>query len=202
MATAKSLRLAVWGMVALVAVLLGLTVYGQWTGGSTSQQAGANFGAPFKLASSNGGVVDSESLKGKPYGMFFGFTHCPEVCPTTLYDMSTAYKDLGDQAKDFRLLFVTVDPERDTLPVVKDYLSNFDPRIEGLVPTTDELPGLAKAFHIYYKKGADQRWQLHHGSHGNAFSHEQGRCNWCAPLPIDEDKATREQKLKLLMAGS
>jgi protein SCO1 len=200
MATQRSFRFAMWGMVALVAAIFGLVAYG-WVMGPTGGGVLANFGAPFKLASTKGGELDSESLKGKPYALFFGFTHCPEVCPTTLYDMSTAYKDLGDQAKDFRLFFVTVDPERDTVPVVKDYLSNFDPRIEGLVPTTDELPGLAKAFHIYYKKvpTSDGSYTMDHTA-TLFLMNKDGQL--ARTISYDEDKATREAKLKLLLAGS
>jgi protein SCO1/2 len=109
-------------------------------------------GGPFKLASANGGVVDSADLAGHPYGVFFGFTQCPEVCPTTLFEMSQTLKDLGDDAKDFRLFLITVDPERDTAAVLKEYVGNFDPRMEGLVPTADELKAVAKSFRAYYDK--------------------------------------------------
>ena len=138
-------------MAVLAALLIGLAGYGQWTGQGVKQDFGT-FGAPFKLASTKGSELDSQTLSGKPYGIFFGFTHCPEVCPTTLFEMSASLKELGENAKDFRLLFITIDPERDTLPLVKDYLSNFDPRIEGLVPTLEQLPKLARDWHIYYKK--------------------------------------------------
>jgi len=109
-------------------------------------------GGPFKLASANGGIVDSEKLRGHPYGVFFGFTHCPEVCPTTLYEMSQTLGELGDQATDFRLFMITVDPERDTAALLKEYVGNFDPRMEGLVPTSDELKAVARAFRAYYDK--------------------------------------------------
>jgi protein SCO1/2 len=112
----------------------------------------ATIGVSFRLASSNGGTIDSETLKGTPYGLFFGFTHCPEICPTTLYEMSKALKELGPEAKDFRVFFVTVDPERDTAAKLKDYLGNFDPRIEALVPTAGQLSQIAKAFNAVYEK--------------------------------------------------
>ncbi|MFN4144146.1 SCO family protein [Aestuariivirga sp.] len=109
-------------------------------------------GGPFRLASSRGGEVDSESLRGKPYAIFFGFTHCPEVCPTTLYEMSTLLAKLGDDAKDLRVFFVTVDPARDTLEAMRDYVSNFDPRIEALVPTEAQLARIAADFRVYYAR--------------------------------------------------
>lgn len=109
-------------------------------------------GGPFRLAAAKGGTIDSNDLLGKPYGIFFGFTHCPEVCPTTMYEMSRALTTLGDEARDFRLFFITVDPERDTAEMLKDYLSNFDPRMEALVPSMAELPVVAREFRAIYNK--------------------------------------------------
>jgi protein SCO1/2 len=113
---------------------------------------GMTIGGPFKLASAKGGIVDSEELRGHPYGVFFGFTHCPEVCPTTLYEMTETLKQAGDEARDFRLFMITVDPERDTASLLKEYVGNFDPRMEGLVPTLDELKAIARVFRAYYDK--------------------------------------------------
>lgn len=199
MANAKTFRLALWGMVALVAAVLGLIIYGN------SQQGGglalANFGKPFKLASSNGGELDSASLKGKPYGIFFGFTHCPEVCPTTLFEMSTALKELGDQAKDFKLVFITVDPERDTVPDMKNYLANFDPRIEGAVPTLDQLPDIARAYHIYYKKEptSDGSYTMDHTA---TLFLIDAQGNLKSTISFDENRDTRIAKLKKLLSAS
>jgi len=109
-------------------------------------------GGPFRLASANGGLVDTQDLRGRPYGVFFGFTHCPEVCPTTLFEVSQTLGELGEAAKDFRLFMITVDPERDTPAILKDYVGNFDPRFEALVPTPDELREVAKSFRAYYEK--------------------------------------------------
>lgn len=185
-------------MVALAAVILGLLALER--GGDDGQEGLASFGAPFKLATTKGGELESTSLKGKPYGVFFGFTHCPEVCPTTLFEMSAAMKELGDSAKDFRLLFITVDPERDTLPIVKDYLANFDPRIEGLVPTLEQLQPLAKGFHVYYKKQptSDGSYTMDHTATLFLFD-ASGK--FAKTISLDEDRATREAKLKSLMGG-
>jgi protein SCO1 len=109
-------------------------------------------GTPFRLMASDGTVVDSADLIGKPFGVFFGFTHCPQVCPTTLDEMTRALQGLGGEAEDFRLYFVTVDPERDTASVLKDYVSNFDPRIKALIPTPEELPRVARVFRAFYEK--------------------------------------------------
>ncbi len=191
--------MAILGMVALVAAILGL-VFWQNSGTPGQYPLLASFGTPFKLASTKGGELDSESLKGKPYGIFFGFTHCPEVCPTTLFEMSAALKELGDDAKDFRLLFITVDPERDTLPIVTDYLANFDPRVEGLVPTAEQLPAIAKGFHIYYKKEptSDGSYTMDHTA---TLFLMNSKGEFARTISFDEDRATRIAKLKMLFAN-
>lgn len=145
----RTFRLAIWGVAAVLAAILG---YAYWMNGRETIMPLVEIGGDFRLASSKGGVVDSADLKGKPYAMFFGFTHCPEVCPTTLYEMSTSLATLGDRATDFRVFFVTVDPERDTVEKMRDYIANFDPRMEALVPTPDELQKIAKDFRIYFAK--------------------------------------------------
>ena len=197
MASSSTLRRSLWAMLALFVAILGLVVYGQWTGEGVKVAPG-QFGAPFKLATTKGGELDSAALNGKPYGIFFGFTHCPEVCPTTLSDMSVSLKELGDQAKDFKLLFITVDPERDTLPIVKDYLANFDPRIEGLVPSLEQLPQVARAFHVYYKKEptSDGSYTMDHTA--TLFLMDKtGALK--STISFDENRATRTAKLQKLM---
>lgn len=147
----RTLRIALYGLAAVLAAVLAYTYYAAKT---ETLAPLVQIGGDFKLASSKGGFVDSKDLRGKPYAIFFGFTHCPEVCPTTLFEMSNALAKLGDAAKDFRVFFVTVDPERDTLEAMRDYISNFDPRMEALVPTVEQLPQIAKDFRVFYQKVA------------------------------------------------
>jgi len=113
---------------------------------------GIAIGGPIKLTDQNGAKFDSATLAGKPYAVFFGYTHCPDVCPTTLTDIAQATDAIGDKAKDFTTLFVTIDPERDTVPVLKDYMSNFTAKAIGLTGTPDEIAAAAKEFRVYYKK--------------------------------------------------
>ena len=183
----------------MVALCAAIFTYVQFSG-SGNNTAGIDFGAPFKLSSTKGGELDSATLKGKPYGLFFGFTHCPEVCPTTLNDMSVAMKEIGEPAKNFRLFFVTVDPDRDTTEVVRDYISNFDPRIEGLVPTDNELQKIVKDFHIYYKKipTSDGGYTMDHTASLFLFSAD-GKLR--STVSFDEDKAARLAKLRKVVSG-
>lgn len=194
----KTIRLVVWGVAAFAAALLAFLSYERYLVPAAS--IAAQIGGPFHLASSKGGVVDSKDLAGKPYGVFFGFTHCPEVCPTTLYEMSSTLKDLGDDAKDFRLFFITVDPERDTPDFIKDYLANFDPRIEGLVPTLDQLPVVAKEFRAFYEKvpTSDGDYTMNHTATVYLMD-RQGRL--AGTLGFDEAKETRMTKMRQLFAG-
>jgi protein SCO1/2 len=158
----------------------------------------ADIGGPFRLASANGGVVDSQDLAGKPYAVFFGFTRCPEVCPTTMAEMSAALTELGDEGKDLRVFFVTVDPERDTAEFLKDYLSSFDPRIEALVPTAEELAAMARSFRAYYAKSptSDGGYTMDHTA--TVFlMNRQGKL--ASTISYGEEQATRMAKLRKLL---
>src|SRR5919108_5528984 len=96
----------------------------------------AAIGGAFRLTDQNGATVTEQDLKGKPFLVFFGFTHCPDVCPTTLFDVSEVLRSLGPDADRTGALFITVDPGRDNPAKLKDYLSSFDPHLTGL--TGDE----------------------------------------------------------------
>jgi protein SCO1/2 len=115
-------------------------------------QAVAAVGGPFQLQDQNGKLVTDADMKGKPFLVFFGFTHCPDICPTTLFDMSQLMKELGPDANRTGALFITVDPERDTPQVMKDYLSNFDPHVRGLTGDRAAIDAATKAYRVYAKK--------------------------------------------------
>jgi protein SCO1/2 len=116
-----------------------------------AQQVAA-VGGPFKLIDQNGHPLSDQDLKGHPFLVFFGFTHCPDICPTTLFEVSEILRALGPDADRTRALFITVDPERDTPAVIKDYLSSFDPHLSGLTGDPAEIAKVAKAYRVYYKK--------------------------------------------------
>jgi protein SCO1/2 len=118
-----------------------------------SPQAAA-IGGPFRLIDQDGRVVTEADLKGRPSLVFFGFTRCPDVCPTTLFDMSQIMHALGADADRMRAVFITVDPERDTQSVLKDYLSSFDPHVAGLTGDLPAIMAVAKEYRVYFKKVA------------------------------------------------
>jgi protein SCO1/2 len=115
-------------------------------------QAMAGVGGPFHLEDQNGKPVTDQDMKGRPFLVFFGFTHCPDVCPTTLFDISQLLRTLGPDADRTGALFITVDPERDTPAVLKDYLSNFDPHLRGLTGDPASIAAALKAYRVYAKK--------------------------------------------------
>ena len=112
----------------------------------------AAIGGPFRLLDQNGRTVTDADLKGHPFLVFFGFTHCPDVCPTTLFEISEVLRELGADADRLGALFITVDPERDTPATLKDYLSSFDSHLVGLTGNLDVVSAVAKAYRVYFKK--------------------------------------------------
>ena len=112
----------------------------------------AAVGGPFHLEDQNGKSVSDQDLKGRPFLVFFGFTHCPDICPTTLFEMSQLMHALGPDAERTAAVFITVDPERDTPAVIKDYLSNFDPHLRGLTGDQASVNAALKAYRVYAKK--------------------------------------------------
>lgn len=120
--------------------------------GSAPMTQASAIGGPFRLIDQNGAEVTEAALKGQPSLIFFGFTHCPDICPTTLFDVSEVYKALGRDGDKVRAFFVSVDPERDTPAVLKEYLSSFDPRLRGLTGGPAAVAAMEKAFRVYSKK--------------------------------------------------
>ena len=143
----RSIRIWLW--VAVVA--LGLTAITAAALLRQPSQAGFGKGV-YSLVDQNGQPVDQSMLVGHPSALFFGFTHCPDVCPTTMAEMSSWFESLGDQGKDLRAYFVTIDPERDTPQILGDYVSWVSDRITGVTGTPEEIAKIAKAWGIYYQK--------------------------------------------------
>jgi protein SCO1 len=109
-------------------------------------------GGPFQLTDQNGKTITEKDFNGRPFLVFFGFTHCPEICPTALFDISEIFNALGPDADKARALFISVDPERDTPEKLKEYLSSFNPRLTGAAGTAEQLTAVAKGYRADYKK--------------------------------------------------
>jgi protein SCO1 len=120
--------------------------------GSPIGPAIAAVGGPFHLEDQNGKPVSDQDFKGRPFLVFFGYTHCPDICPTTLFEISEVIKTLGKDADRAGAIFITVDPERDTPAALKDYLSSFDPHLRGLTGEPAAVEAAIKAYRVYAKK--------------------------------------------------
>ena len=152
MTSLKAVRIAAWvAVVAVVAIVAAILVTKEFGGDSPGVMV-AGVGGPFTLTDQHGTTVTDADLKGHPSAMFFGYTFCPDVCPTTLFDLTTLMHDLGPQADKLKVYFVTVDPERDTQQVLADYLQAFDPRIVGLTGTREEIDQILKDYRVFSRK--------------------------------------------------
>jgi protein SCO1 len=121
-------------------------------GGLKHATAPAAIGGPFQLTDQAGQTVTEKSMLGRPTLIFFGFTHCPDVCPTTLFEMSEVLRAMGKDADRVNTYYISVDPERDTAAAMKDYLSSFDPRMKGLTGSPQEIAKVLSEYRVYAKK--------------------------------------------------
>lgn len=112
----------------------------------------SNVGGPFTMVDQNGKTVTDADFRGEPFLVFFGFTNCPDICPTTLYEMSEVLKRLGPDANKTAALFVSVDPERDTPEKLKQYISSFHPRIFALTGSEAQVEAIKKEYRVFAKK--------------------------------------------------
>ena len=113
---------------------------------------GADYARDFAITDHNGQLRSIKDFAGKVVVVFFGFTQCPDVCPTSMQELAEVKQALGADGERLQGIFISVDPERDTLEMLKAYMDNFDPSFLALRPTPEELPALTKDFKIYYKK--------------------------------------------------
>lgn len=140
-------------IVAFVIGLVGLCIAAFVVLVPKTQEAGtSSVGGPFALTNQDGHRVTERDYAGRTHLVFFGFTHCPDVCPTTLQQIGDVLQALGPKGKDVRALFIAVDPERDTPEALKTYLASFDPRIVGLTGSPDEVNAAVKAYRAYVRK--------------------------------------------------
>lgn len=114
--------------------------------------SGEAFGTAFQLVDQKGQPISERDFRAQPSAVFFGFTHCPEICPTTLFELDGWLKQLGPEGEDIRGFFVSVDPERDTPEILDQYISNVSSRITGVTGDPEKVAAMAKGFHIYSKK--------------------------------------------------
>src|SRR4029450_3735147 len=148
----KALRIILWLLVAAAVAGVGAFTLRQRSGTPQTLPTQVSFGGPFTLVDSTGRTFASSKLAGRPYAIFFGFTHCPDVCPTTLVEMGNHLSALGPDADRLRIVFVTVDAVRDTSEHLRTYLASLDARIIGPPRSEAQIAEAAKGWNAHYNK--------------------------------------------------
>ena len=152
-------------LIAFTAGLIALSAAAVVTLVPSGKPAGTSgIGGPFTLTDQSGRQVTEQDFSGATHLVFFGFTHCPDVCPTTLQQITDVLHALGPKADRLKVAFVSVDPERDTSEALKTYLGSFDPRITGLTGSPEQIAAAVKAYRGYAKKvpGKDGDYTMEH----------------------------------------
>ena len=202
MESLKAFRLVAWCVVAIITLLL---LIGYVSQSDTSKRLGVSattstpaVGRPFELVSHRGQVIDNAVLKGKPYLAFFGFTHCPDICPTTLCEWSDLLSELGPAASGFNVVFISVDPERDTQQLLNEYMTSFDRRILALRGTPEQTATAVKAFSAYARKvpTEDGSYTMDHTA-GVYMMDANG--SFKGTLDMHESREVRMKKIRNLM---
>jgi protein SCO1/2 len=148
-------RLKVYFALAVLAIAAGIGLFTLYQGATREAGTGtgqALVGGPFTLTDHNGRQVTDADFKGKYALIFFGYTYCPDVCPTELQVMTAALSQMGEKARSVTPVFISVDPERDTPEVLKSYVENFSPDLVGLTGSPEQVAAAAKAYRVYYAK--------------------------------------------------
>jgi cytochrome oxidase Cu insertion factor (SCO1/SenC/PrrC family) len=156
-------KLIAAAIMILAAFAIGALALTQWPTKGPIGSGTALIGGPFTMVNQKGETVTNKSFDGHYTIYFFGYTFCPDVCPTELQVLTAALKELGPDAAKITPVFVSIDPERDTPKIIGEYVSNFDSRFVGLTGSPEQLANMARAFHVYYKKEANPKDAQNYG---------------------------------------
>ncbi|NDW07651.1 SCO family protein [Jiella pacifica] len=199
----RTIRLWLWGTVAATA---GILVGTAWTFSGNPPPAPAArtattipVGGEFALIDENGKSRTWSDFRGKPVAVFFGFTHCPDICPTTLGELSVLLADLGPRSDDLQVVLVSGDPERDTPEILNTYLESFDPQIVGLTGSEAEVERAFSTFKAYRKKvptdGGD--YTIDHSAGVYLYDRDGG---FVGTLDMHEGMKVQREKVERLLA--
>jgi protein SCO1/2 len=156
---------------------------------------GGAVGGPFTLTASDGSTVTDQTYRGKWLLVYFGYTFCPDACPTALNNIGVALATLGSDAAKFQPLFITVDPRRDTREVLAEYLKSFDPRIVALTGTEDQIAAVARAYRVYYAPQKGEDYLVDHSALIYLMNHEGKFVKVFGPDLSGEEIADRVRQL-------
>lgn len=194
----KIFRIVLWALIAVVVVGLGAFSY-LWQ--RDIQTADGPFGVPFSLVDQRGDKITETAFRDKPVAIFFGFTHCPEICPTTLYELDGWLDAADPSGEKIAGYFVSVDPERDTAEVLDLYVGNVSDRVVGITGDPDDVFEMLKGYKVYFKKvpsedEADDNYNMDHTASVFLFNNG-GRFK--GTIAYGENPDTAIQKLENLL---
>lgn len=191
------LRLALWGLVAVAAVAA-VVIFTTVPRGSSEGGIG---GGVYALLDGTGSAVDQSMLVGQPSLLFFGFTHCPDVCPTTMGEMAVWFEQLGDEAQALKAFFVSVDPERDRPGIIHDYVSWLDGRVTGITGTQAEIDKMVAAWRVFAEKVPtdDGGYTMNHTASVFLVNAQGG---FEGTIAYQEDPATAVAKIRKLLGSA
>ncbi|MCG8446357.1 MAG: SCO family protein [Hyphomicrobiales bacterium] len=152
MGALKAIRLTLWALVGVLIVGVTAVALGVLPGSQNTVTETAKIGGPFELTAMDGTRMSTADFGDRGRVIFFGFTYCPDVCPTTMFEISNWLEALGPDAEKLQPIFISVDPERDTPQALSDYLSAFNGEILGMTGTPEEIAAVAKDYRIYYQR--------------------------------------------------
>lgn len=198
----KTIRIVLWAAVLVLGGVLGWLTLTLTE--NKEQVAAAPFGVPFTLVDQNGQTITEQAFRGKPTALFFGFTHCPEVCPTTLFELDGWLKAVDPAGDRLKAYFVSVDPERDTPEILGQYISNVTKRVIGISGSPDKIAEVIKGYRVYAKKvPIDEKdpngdYTMDHTA--SVFLLDAGG-RFSGTISYGEDTEVAKKKLENLMKG-
>lgn len=196
----QKIRLIAWALVAIALGILAAIALG--IGRDKNETvASSSIGGPFSLINQKGEAISDKTFLGKPTAIFFGFTHCPEICPTSLSDLTRWLAALGPDGDRLNVVFVTVDPERDTAAVLSDYLKAFDPRITGATGTSQQIAAILTGYRVYARKVPIEGTNDYTMDHSAAIYLMDRQGRFVVPLKYQEDDKTALEKLRRVLSS-
>jgi protein SCO1/2 len=199
MKTLRLIRYGAWALVAAAAIVAAALFLGP---SLSPRDDAVTIGGPFALVDQNGATVTEAALKGHPSLIYFGYTFCPDVCPTTLFDAANWMKELGPDADKLQFYFVTVDPERDTREVIAEYLTAFDSRMIGLTGSRQAVDKALSAFRIYSRKVPGENGGNYTMDHNASVYMFDAEGRFAGAIAYQEPEGEVLPKIRKLIAGS
>jgi protein SCO1/2 len=197
----KTFRIILWSTIAILVAIVGYLSFNWQVDQGANETA---FGGSFTLTDQNGNAITEAAFQDKPTALFFGFTHCPEICPTTLYELDAWMEEADPTGENINGYFVSVDPEKDTAEILKLYVGNVTDRITGITGEPDDVHQMLKKFKIYFKKTPldaaepEGDYTMDHTA-SVLLLNNQGRFK--STIAYGENSDTAVQKLKNLIKG-